>query len=54
VIGGVFAPNEGFTGVPRLNVDTGFGLVPVPVGLKVPPFLIKLLCFFSITTEFFP
>ena len=38
LIGGVFAPNDGFEGAPRLNDDAGFGLMPLPEGLKEPPF----------------
>ena len=44
--------NDGFVGVPLLNVEVFFGL-KVP-GLEVPPLLGKLFDFFSITTEFFP
>ena len=40
VIGGVFVAKEVFKGVPRLNDEVDFGLVPAPEGLNEPAFFI--------------
>ena len=53
VIGGILPPKDGFKGAPRLNDEEDFGLALLLEVLKEPPFLIKLLFGFSITTEFF-
>ena len=54
VIGGVFKPNEGLKGAPRVKEEVGFVVVVVPAGLNDPVLLTKLFFGFSITTEFLP
>src|SRR5210317_2055430 len=54
VIGGVFKPNDGLKGAPRVKEEVGFVVVVVPAGLNDPVLLTKLFFSFSITTDFLP